>query len=52
MIYYIIMFIATVLITWLVRVLALRANVIDNPNERSSHTVPTPRGGSLAFVAE
>ncbi len=45
------MFIASVLITWIVRMLALRANVIDNPNERSSHTVPTPRGGGLAFVA-
>ncbi len=45
------MFIASVLITWIVRMLALRANVIDNPNERSSHTIPTPRGGGLAFVA-
>ena len=45
------MFIASVLITWIVRMLALRADVIDNPNERSSHTVPTPRGGGLAFVA-
>lgn len=25
-------------------------NIMDNPNERSSHTVPTPRGGGLAFV--
>lgn len=25
--------------------------ILDQPNERSSHTVPTPRGGGLAVVA-
>jgi len=30
-------------LTYLVRQLALKKNIIDNPNERSSHTVPTPR---------
>lgn len=34
-----------------IRALALRRDLIDQPNERSSHTVPTPRGGGLAFVA-
>ncbi len=29
---------------------ALAKNLIDNPNERSSHNVPTPRGGGLAIV--
>lgn len=29
---------------------ALRRNLMDVPNERSSHTVPTPRGGGLAIV--
>lgn len=29
---------------------ALRANLMDRPNERSSHTVPTPRGGGVAIV--
>src|SRR2546430_8075231 len=28
----------------------LHRAVIDTPNERSSHTVPTPRGGGLAVV--
>jgi UDP-N-acetylmuramyl pentapeptide phosphotransferase/UDP-N-acetylglucosamine-1-phosphate transferase len=28
-----------------------RAAVIDRPNERSSHAVPTPRGGGIAPVA-
>jgi len=34
-----------------VRRWALRGNVIDIPNQRSSHTQPTPRGGGLAIDA-
>ena len=33
-----------------VRRYALRTSMIDRPNARSSHTVPTPRGGGLAIV--
>lgn len=29
---------------------ALQKGIIDNPNERSSHIIPTPRGGGLSFV--
>lgn len=29
---------------------ALKRNVIDVPNARSSHTIPTPRGGGVAIV--
>src|SRR5438874_6129390 len=28
----------------------LRRRVLDRPNERSSHTVPTPRGGGIAVI--
>jgi Fuc2NAc and GlcNAc transferase len=28
----------------------LRRNLLDTPNLRSSHTLPTPRGGGIAFV--
>ncbi len=28
-----------------------RAAVLDRPNERSSHAIPTPRGGGIAVVA-
>jgi UDP-N-acetylmuramyl pentapeptide phosphotransferase/UDP-N-acetylglucosamine-1-phosphate transferase len=28
----------------------LRRRVLDQPNERSSHTVPTPRGGGIAVI--
>ncbi|HEU0070788.1 MAG TPA: glycosyltransferase family 4 protein [Alphaproteobacteria bacterium] len=37
--------------TWLaIRLLTKRA-ILDRPNERSSHTIPTPRGGGLAVTA-
>ena len=29
---------------------ALSGGLLDQPNARSSHQVPTPRGGGLAFV--
>lgn len=35
---------------WIVRAYALRRSVLDKPNERSSHTVPTPRGGGLGLL--
>ena len=38
------------LLTWLTRFIALRRNILDIPNERSSHLVPTPRGGGIAIV--
>jgi Fuc2NAc and GlcNAc transferase len=34
----------------LVRRYALARSLLDFPNERSSHSVPTPRGGGLAIV--
>ena len=37
--------------TWIVRQYARSRNVLDVPNERSSHTRPTPRGGGAAIVA-
>lgn len=43
-------FILTLLFTGFMRHYALKKNIIDNPNERSSHSVPTPRGGGVAVV--
>ena len=37
-------------LTTRVRRYALAVRLFDHPNERSSHTVPTPRGGGLAIV--
>ncbi len=38
-------------LTGLVRAYALRQGMLDVPNERSSHTRATPRGGGLAIAA-
>lgn len=40
----------TLMLTGYARRYALKANVLDHPNGRSSHTVPTPRGGGLAAI--
>ncbi len=49
-----IVFLFSVLLSWqltsLVRRYALSKNLLDIPNVRSSHSVPTPRGGGLAIV--
>jgi UDP-N-acetylmuramyl pentapeptide phosphotransferase/UDP-N-acetylglucosamine-1-phosphate transferase len=37
--------------TWLARRYALRGNLMDQPGERRSHSVATPRGGGIAIVA-
>lgn len=36
--------------TWIFRNISQKRNILDIPNERSSHTIPTPRGGGLAIV--
>lgn len=42
--------IAALVGTGLLRRYALSRNVLDVPNDRSSHSVPTPRGGGVAVV--
>ena len=37
--------------TWLARAYALRRQLVDEPGERRSHSVATPRGGGIAIVA-
>lgn len=39
---------ATIVVTRKVLAYLLRRQILDLPNERSSHTLPTPRGGGLA----
>jgi UDP-N-acetylmuramyl pentapeptide phosphotransferase/UDP-N-acetylglucosamine-1-phosphate transferase len=41
---------ASFTLTWFYKRFSLRKNIIDIPNERSSHTIPTPRGGGLAII--
>ena len=40
----------SLLLTGIIRRYALTHNLIDVPNQRSSHQMPTPRGGGLAIV--
>ncbi|MCX7068124.1 MAG: glycosyltransferase family 4 protein [Methylococcales bacterium] len=41
---------ASLVLTGLLRRYALAASLLDIPNERSSHSLPTPRGGGVAIV--
>lgn len=50
MMIFVLAFFCSLLLTGLMRKYALRANVIDIPNARSSHSLPTPRGGGVAIV--
>lgn len=43
-------FVASFLLTAALRKYALHRSLIDVPNARSSHSVPTPRGGGVAIV--
>lgn len=42
--------ILSLMLTYLVRHFALRKSILDIPNDRSSHSIPTPRGGGLAVA--
>ena len=42
--------VASALFTGLLRKYALAKNLMDIPNNRSSHTVPAPRGGGISIV--
>lgn len=50
LIFFCAIFSMSLILTFLVRQIALKNNIIDNPNERSSHKTPTPRGGGLAIA--
>ena len=41
---------ATAVATWTARRYALRGNLMDQPGERRSHQIATPRGGGIAIV--
>ncbi len=40
----------SVALTWALRGLARRRHLLDHPNERSAHTVPTPRLGGIGIL--
>lgn len=45
-----IVFLSSFMLTWALRFYGLKREVLDIPNARSAHTMPTPRGGGIAFV--
>lgn len=47
---YLAFFLLSFVFTQVVRSIARRKSIIDIPNDRSSHTIPTPRGGGLAVA--
>jgi Fuc2NAc and GlcNAc transferase len=47
---FLIAFMAAAVLTGLLRRYALASSLLDIPNARSSHNLPTPRGGGLAIV--
>lgn len=50
LLHFILVLLVAFLLTGVIRHYALAHKVLDIPNQRSSHTVPTPRGGGLAIV--
>ncbi|WP_457563533.1 MraY family glycosyltransferase [Caminibacter pacificus] len=48
--FYVCITVFSFLLTYVLMVIARKKNIMDIPNERSSHSVPTPRGGGLAIV--
>jgi Fuc2NAc and GlcNAc transferase len=48
--FFLVPLVASAGLTLLLRNYAVRQCLLDIPNERSSHTMPTPRGGGLAIV--
>ena len=47
---YLILFLLTIIGLGFFRKYAYHKNLLDNPNQRSSHTIPTPRGGGIVFI--
>jgi len=50
LIFFIFIFTFSLIATRLVRQYSVRKSLIDIPNERSSHSLPTPRGGGLSIT--
>ena len=47
---YFILFLLSVVLTYVIKAYATKKAILDIPNARSSHSSPTPRGGGLAIV--
>lgn len=50
LLFFLLIILISFLFTELIRRYTLKTNLLDMPNERSSHSVATPRGGGLSIV--
>ena len=50
MFFYFMLFILSFVLTYTVKQVAIKKALVDIPNDRSSHTVPTPHGGGIAIA--
>ena len=47
---YVLLLLLSFLATYVMRWYSLKKGILDIPNDRSSHTIPTPRGGGVAII--
>ncbi|MBU0633205.1 glycosyltransferase family 4 protein [bacterium] len=47
---YLFLFLLSFTLTYLIKNYAIKRSLIDIPNDRSSHTLPTPHGGGIAIA--
>jgi UDP-N-acetylmuramyl pentapeptide phosphotransferase/UDP-N-acetylglucosamine-1-phosphate transferase len=47
---FVVLFLLSFCLTYLYKNWAIKQSILDVPNERSSHVIPTPRGGGIAIV--
>ncbi len=45
-----VLFLISLSLTYLIRIVALKKSLLAMPNERSSHSIPTPHGGGIAIA--
>jgi len=50
MMIYIFLFIISFILTYFIKNYAIKKSLVDIPNDRSSHTIPTPHGGGIAIA--
>ena len=47
---YLVLFLLSFMLTYLIKNYAIKKSLVDIPNDRSSHTTPTPHGGGIAIA--
>jgi Fuc2NAc and GlcNAc transferase len=51
LLHFILITICSFIAVYITRVVSIKKNILDTPNNRSSHTSPTPRFGGLGFIS-